>query len=501
MAVAVMALAAYMATHRVQVPLCASPAALGLFALIIFFAALGFALGRTPAYEKYLNRAQRHLQASPEQALADLSRALEIAPEKQKSVILKQRGELLSKLGRTEQALVDLSAHAAAPVQGGAAQLLSSVSDIDIGPSTDASTLAEIDRLQKELVQTGTRQWIGYCQACRAAVVVDPDHKCTQCGAVLSKVQLVEPTERAEALAKLTREEIRRRRKRSLSIALTVVALLLCVVLPLATVFYHGGQSRGRSTPTPKAAATPVTPGLFRQDVFSFSYPTDWWVITPAEVSVLLKTSLKGMTSSQYSYIGGVFAGGLDNCKGCAQIVVIVARDSSLTGTLTDEQYEAIRAANEKSMTTRLLSHRKTEISSMPAVESIHIGLSGDTKLWEYIIVPPKPGIAYLFSCSSAKNSFAEFEPVFRQAINTLRVGEPQPMAVPTLTPRPIRGATPLPAPSAIPRTYTVQPGDTLSQIAKNLGVTMDALAAANGIDDPDLIQPGQVLTVPLTAP
>lgn len=47
--------------------------------------------------------------------------------------------------------------------------------------------------------------------------------------------------------------------------------------------------------------------------------------------------------------------------------------------------------------------------------------------------------------------------------------------------------------------TYTVRPGDTLSDIAGRLGSTVGALADANGIADPDRIVAGQVLDVPGT--
>jgi murein DD-endopeptidase MepM/ murein hydrolase activator NlpD len=44
---------------------------------------------------------------------------------------------------------------------------------------------------------------------------------------------------------------------------------------------------------------------------------------------------------------------------------------------------------------------------------------------------------------------------------------------------------------------YTVRWGDTLSAIGKRLGVNTSALADANGIQDPNRIQAGQVLTIP----
>jgi LysM repeat protein len=43
-------------------------------------------------------------------------------------------------------------------------------------------------------------------------------------------------------------------------------------------------------------------------------------------------------------------------------------------------------------------------------------------------------------------------------------------------------------------RTYVVQSGDTLTSIAAQTGTTVKHLRAANDIEDPDLIQPGQTL-------
>jgi rare lipoprotein A len=53
------------------------------------------------------------------------------------------------------------------------------------------------------------------------------------------------------------------------------------------------------------------------------------------------------------------------------------------------------------------------------------------------------------------------------------------------------------PAPPA-PSRYTVQPGDTLTAIAKKLGYdNPGTLARVNRLQDPDLLQVGQVLTLP----
>lgn len=46
-------------------------------------------------------------------------------------------------------------------------------------------------------------------------------------------------------------------------------------------------------------------------------------------------------------------------------------------------------------------------------------------------------------------------------------------------------------------KTYTIQPGDNMLSISFKLGVSMEALAAANGIQPPYPVTPGQVLRVP----
>src|SRR5689334_5802967 len=59
-----------------------------------------------------------------------------------------------------------------------------------------------------------------------------------------------------------------------------------------------------------------------------------------------------------------------------------------------------------------------------------------------------------------------------------------------------------VPVPVVAPKvsTYTVHSGDTLSAIATRTGVSAADLARANGIADPNLIRIGQVLTVPGSA-
>lgn len=81
--------------------------------------------------------------------------------------------------------------------------------------------------------------------------------------------------------------------------------------------------------------------------------------------------------------------------------------------------------------------------------------------------------------------------------------------AVPTPTPLPtldviaqvasaIPTITPTTPPSPTPVTYTVRVGDTLLDIANEFGLTMEALMAANGLNDANTLSAGQVLVIPI---
>lgn len=308
------------------------------------------------------------------------------------------------------------------------------------------------------------------------------------------------PDDSGPAVARLDREQRAAKHSRLLLTLVAVVAVVAFFLLPLAAVLPQLlQQGMPAATPTPQPTATPLPPVVFRQDVFSFRYPGGWWLMGPTEAKLVRLASLQDATPEEGSYIGGVFTEGMDPCRDCAQIVVSVRRDASLVGTLTEAQYQVLRAASEKALGTRLLSQRRVEVSSLPAVESVYLDGSGEAKVWEFLIVAPQPGLAYRLLCSSHQDSFAAFEPVFQEAIATLQIAA-QPLAsgptrVPRRTPTPVR----LPTPTAV-TTYTVQAGDVLGQIAKDLGVALEVLAAANGLEDPYIIQPGQVLTVPLGA-
>jgi nucleoid-associated protein YgaU len=69
----------------------------------------------------------------------------------------------------------------------------------------------------------------------------------------------------------------------------------------------------------------------------------------------------------------------------------------------------------------------------------------------------------------------------------------PPPAATPAATATPSRN----PSLSPTPRIHVVARGENLTQIATRYGVTVEAIVRANGIADPNLIEPGQRLIIP----
>ena len=110
----------------------------------------------------------------------------------------------------------------------------------------------------------------------------------------------------------------------------------------------------------------------------------------------------------------------------------------------------------------------------------------------------PGPGTAGGVGSTAASPPFS--------AAPSTSAGAAAPSQAPALTPTPARSPAPSLSPSPVPsaspappatHTYTVRAGDTLGAIAGRFGTTTRALARLNGISNPSLIRPGQVLQLP----
>ena len=127
------------------------------------------------------------------------------------------------------------------------------------------------------------------------------------------------------------------------------------------------------------------------------------------------------------------------------------------------------------------------------------------------IIVVLVPGLAPLMALSSA-SSLAEGPlaiPATPTDVPTGGGGEEgrilpptitlvrPPTDTPRLTETPAPTHTVRPRPDSVQTICIAQPGETLSHIAKQYGVSVDALMATNHIADPHLIKIGQELIIP----
>jgi len=120
-------------------------------------------------------------------------------------------------------------------------------------------------------------------------------------------------------------------------------------------------------------------------------------------------------------------------------------------------------------------------------------------------------GAAYLLSTGQA---VATVDPAKLPTPSPLPTPTPGPATpTPAVTPSsaataaasPTGPASPSPSTSAAPSgptpspiSYVVKRGDRLSDIANQFGVTVDAIVQLNNLDNPDHIEAGQVLLIPI---
>ena len=91
-------------------------------------------------------------------------------------------------------------------------------------------------------------------------------------------------------------------------------------------------------------------------------------------------------------------------------------------------------------------------------------------------------------------------EAAAEQAVAPAAAEEPEPARAPEPVAAPVPPPPPPPPPPPAPRTYTVVSGETLWAIAERFygdSSKYQQIANASGISNPDLLHPGQVLTIP----
>jgi uncharacterized membrane protein YhaH (DUF805 family) len=171
-------------------------------------------------------------------------------------------------------------------------------------------------------------------------------------------------------------------------------------------------------TSAPTAVPDKISTILFDDHQVSFDYPSNWEVIDDSGVQTLLKGTLKGI--GDWEYIGGVYTNSPDDCRDCAQIVVTVIPLPDGFPGWSDEFYESIKQNAQSAMGDRLQLHRQVRIGDHPGWESIYLGKSGRTKLWDKSFVPKDGNVLVMLSASANPDQFDQFQPIFEQAYSTL---------------------------------------------------------------------------------
>jgi Bacterial SH3 domain len=410
------------ATNPESAPMiCQSPVQAGFISILSALLGIGMALRRTPVYIRYANRAERHVELNLPQALTDMSQAIELAPEKERADLISKRIKIFEKLGMEREALRDKLEYTLEP---GAFQLGSTLTSF-IGGDKDVYASGRGESERKMLLESGEAKAVGYCARCKEAVELTTDLRCPIHHArrpkdvrfVLADEVEIGKQHIYEEKAIQRADVVKRRRLLAFAVIFCVAVYYLVFKSP-STPNDSASLEQVQSTASqPVIAQETVFPATFNEQGVSYLYPSDWMLIEDHEIDTLVNTSLEGI--GDYEYVGGVYSGGVENCLDCAQIVVVVV-EAPVAGPLTDEQYQQQKAQAQDQMGARLIAHRIIEVSGIPVIESIHVGLSGETQLWELMWVEPGENRVYMLSCSAHVDHYADFEPVFAQAIESL---------------------------------------------------------------------------------
>lgn len=200
--------------------------------------------------------------------------------------------------------------------------------------------------------------------------------------------------------------------------------LLLILAILLAIPFISCQQE-------PPNLPPPAGPRLFEGGGFSFLYPSNWQIMTDADIEKLWETELRGQIGefSQQDVIwqGGVYWGHIDpsNYPDSANIVVVVARMLDIPGPMSDEAYDdafnRVEASFESGLGERLYSVQKRMVGELQAIEVEGLGRSRNQILRSVFIFAKQDHIYYM-GCGVSKDAREFFRPVFDEAITSLKV-------------------------------------------------------------------------------
>jgi LysM repeat protein len=173
-----------------------------------------------------------------------------------------------------------------------------------------------------------------------------------------------------------------------------------------------------------------------------------------------------------------------------------------LVGIPNSDQTDPTRLLNEllQSFSATAISQERLTIGSEPwqAAQITFIPpASGpetpaEPKARAIVATTSKNEVGYYLMAVAPAEQWPLIEPTFRTIMSSFRFTQQAVLRPTDATPPPTPTATPTPV------IYVVQSGDTLGGIAIRYGVTIEALANRNDIEDPRRIRSGQRLIIPI---
>lgn len=203
---------------------------------IFFFPISGMvsALRKTPVYQRYENRAKRHLKTDWEQSVADFTEAIKLAPKKQQAALLKQRSEVYKAQGAEEEFLEDrlayMESEGAYEGQAGFAKAFK------LDPEQFVASARDSER--KQLVAEGKIHAVGFCKKCQKAVDLNAKLRCpTHRKPKPLMIKTVLPKNYEQAMIEVQNEGAKQFKKKKTTwlvvLILGVVLISLCVIIPI----------------------------------------------------------------------------------------------------------------------------------------------------------------------------------------------------------------------------------------------------------------------------
>lgn len=148
-------------------------------------------------------------------------------------------------------------------------------------------------------------------------------------------------------------------------------------------------------------------------------------------------------------------------------------------------------------MAQNIANNTTGQVQYVFALMSPAAPVSGSGVLARIVFTGKAAGTAAI-TLTSVTLSNAQAQPITATVTNGAVTVVPTNGTTPTTTPT-TGTPTVTPVPGCSGTSYTVVFGDTLFSIARRFGVTVEAIMAANGISNPNIIYAGRVLCIPTT--